>query len=271
LPNENSVLRINPQTGAVTRVADLGAYERANNPHPAAVDSNLYGIALGPDANLYVADAGGNDLLRVNPSTGQVSLVTVFPPLATPPGAVGPPQLEPVPTGVAVGPDGGFYVGFLGGGPFPEGAAKAVRVAPNGQLTDVATALTAVVGLAFGPDRMLYVSEIFSRFDLSTTPPTPRPGRVRRVLPDGTTQDVADELPTPNGIAFDRAGNLYVVVNSAFTPPQAGPQGQVLRCDRIAAAAPDLPRTGGAGSSGRRRAAGAFLGRQALRGRRGAV
>jgi hypothetical protein len=101
-----------------------------------------------------------------------------------------------------------------------------------------------VVGVAVGPDRNLYVSEIFSQFDLSTTPPTPRPGRVRRVMPDGSSQIVVDGLATPNGIAFDRAGNLYVAVNTAFTPP--GAQGQLLRCERVASPAPGLPRTGAA-------------------------
>ncbi|HEX2516150.1 MAG TPA: hypothetical protein VH257_15690, partial [Chloroflexota bacterium] len=102
--------------------------------------------------------------------------------------------------------------------------------------------LTAVVGVAVGPDRQLYVSEIFSQFDLSTQPPTPRPGRVRRILPDGTSQVVLEGLATPNGISFDRAGNLYVAVNTAFTPP--GAQGQLLRCERIASPAPGFPRTG---------------------------
>ena len=117
-----------------------------------------------------------------------------------------------------------------------------VRVSPGGQIGEAGAGLTAVVGVAVGPDRQLYVSEIFSQFDLSTQPPTPRPGRVRRVLPDGTSQVVLEGLATPNGIAFDRAGNLYVAVNTAFTPP--GAQGQLLRCERIASPAPGFPRTG---------------------------
>ncbi|HVG97578.1 MAG TPA: ScyD/ScyE family protein, partial [Chloroflexota bacterium] len=252
LPNENSVVRINPQNGAVTRVADIGANERANNPDGLGVDSNLYGLALATDGNLYVADAGGNALYRVNPNGGAPSVVTVFPGITLPPGAPFPPggnpvrggraELDPVPTGVAANPAGGVYVGHLSGGPFPVGAAKVVRVSPSGQISDAAAGLTAVVGVAVGPDRNLYVSEIFSQFDLSTTPPTPRPGRVRRVAPDGSSQIVLDGLTTPNGIAFDRAGNLFVVTNAAFTPP--GAQGQVVRCERVATPAPGLPRTG---------------------------
>src|SRR5262249_39981371 len=122
LPNENSLVRITPLAGIVTKVADLGAYERANNPEPTAVDSNLYGPPRPRAGSLYVADAGGTDLSRVAPPAGQLTLVPVFPHLTTPPGAPAPPQLEPVPTGVAPGPDGSVYVGFLTGGPFPPGA-----------------------------------------------------------------------------------------------------------------------------------------------------
>ncbi len=58
-----------------------------------------------------------------------------------------------------------------------------------------------------------------------------------RVGEDGTAESVVEGLMTPNGIAFDDAGSLYVAVNSAtFGPPPAEPQGQVLRCDDIAAA-----------------------------------
>jgi hypothetical protein len=279
LANENSVLRIDPRTGAVANVADIGAVEKARNPDGLGVDSNLYGLALATDGNLYVADAGGNALYRVNPAGGQAALVTVFPGIPLPPGAPAPPggnparggraELDPVPTGVAPDPAGGVYVGHLSGGPFPQGAARVVRVAPGGQIADAAGGLTAVVGVAVGPDRQLYASEIFSQFDLSTQPPTLRPGRVRRLLPDGTSQVVVDGLATPNGIAFDRAGNLYVTVNTAFTPP--GAQGQLLRCERIASPAPGFPGTGagpraplGGGPAGGRLGPGALAGTLAL-------
>jgi sugar lactone lactonase YvrE len=281
LANENAVLRINPQTGAVASVADIGAIEKARNPDGLGIDSNLYGLALATDGNLYVADAGGNALYRVNPAGGQAALVTVFPGIALPPGAPAPPggnparggraELDPVPTGVAPNPAGGVYVGHLSGGPFPQGAAKVLRVSPGGQIGEAGGGLTAVVGVAVGPDRQLYVSEIFSQFDLSTQPPTPRPGRVRRVLPDGTSQVVLEGLATPNGIAFDRAGNLFVAVNTAFTPP--GAQGQLLRCERIASPAPGFPRTGagprptpGGGLSGSVLGLGALAGALALGG-----
>ena len=76
--NASSVLRVDPQSGAVTQVADLAAFERANNPDTFEITDDPYGIAMGADGNLYVADSGANDFLRVNPQTGQATVVAVF-------------------------------------------------------------------------------------------------------------------------------------------------------------------------------------------------
>ena len=249
-PNAASVLRIEPRTGAVSLVADLGAYERANNPDGLELSSNPHGLALGTDGNLYLADAAGNALYRLNPGTGELALVTVFAGL---PGAAANPQRggkserDPAPTGVAVGADGSIYVGLLGGSPFPPGGAKVVRVAPDGTVGDVVSGLTAVVSLAVGPDRLLYVVE-FGSFNRTSQPPSwnPNSGRILRVLADGTTQVVADGLNLPQGSTFDKVGNLYLAVNSS-TSPQAGAQGQILRFDGVAAPAPGLPSTGAGG------------------------
>ena len=244
-PNAATLLRVDPRTGAVSMGADVAAYERGRNPDGYELTSNPYGLTLGLGGNLYATDAGGNVLYRITPSTGQLDLVTIFaglPAAATNPQRGGKSELDPVPTGVAPGPDGSLYVGLQGGAPFPSGAAKVLRVARDGTVGDVVGGLTAVVALTVGPDRLLYVVE-FGSFDGASQPPDWKPGsgRVLRVRADGTTQAVADGLNAPNGIAFDRAGDLYVTVNSS-TAPQAGPQGQVVRFDGVAAAGGTTPR-----------------------------
>jgi len=239
LPNENSVVSIDPATGEVTLLANIDAYERANNPDPNIVDSNLFGIDVAEDGTIYVNDAGGNATYSVPAGGGEPTLVVVHPGIEIPadqappggnPGRGGANELDPVPTDVMSAADGTVLVSYLSGGPFPPGASKVVSVAADGTLTDVVTGLTMTVGLAAGPDGQLYVSQISTNF----LGEMPEPGNVIRVLEDGTQEVVVDGLMLPNGIAFEDDGSL-LVVTGATSPGE--PMGQLLRCEGIAAAA----------------------------------
>lgn len=244
LPNENSVVSIDPASGEVTLLADIGAYERTGNPDPYNVDSNLYGIAVAEDGTIYVNDAGGNTTYMVPAGGGDPQVVAVHPGLELPEGMEAPPggnpgrggemALDPVPTGLALAADGTLFSGLLSGGPFPPGAAKVVSVGQDGTLTDVATGLTMVVGVALGPDGHLYATQISTNF----LGEMPEPGNVVRLMEDGTHMPVVDGLVLPNGIAFDADGNLLVVVNSVSL---GEPNGQLLRCEGVAAAADSAP------------------------------
>ena len=243
LPNENSVLTIDPATGEATLLADIGAYERANNPDPFHIDSNLYGVEVGDDGTVYVNDAGGNATYRIPAGGGGPEVVVVHEGLPLPEGMEAPPggnpnregalELDPVPTDVIGIADGTLLVGLLSGGPFPPGAAKVVSVAADGTVSDLATGLTMVVGLSTGPDGHLYASQISTNF----LGEVPEPGNVVRLLEDGTQEVVVDGLMLPNGITFDQDGNLLVVTNSVSL---GEPNGQVLRCEGVGAAA-DAP------------------------------
>lgn len=244
LDNEGALVKVNIQTGAVTKVADVGAYEKANNPDKAQIDSDGYGLGLGADGNLYLADAAGNDLLKINPSTGAISLAAVFPHIPIPAGTPGIPpdtkDLEPVPTGVVGDTNGNIYVGFLSG--VAPGFGKVVKVASDGKISDVATGLNPVVSVEIGPDHNLYATELVSGFGQQG----PEPGRVLRILPDGTKQIVAEGLVGPNGVSFDKAGNMFVITGTAFAP-----SGSLMRFDNVApppvTTPPTLPNTGVAG------------------------
>lgn len=236
LPNENSVVSIDPATGEITLLADIGAYERANNPEPFNVDSNLYGIDVAADGTIYVNDAGGNTTYSVPAGGGDPTVVTVHPGIEVPadqappggnPFRGGANELDPVPTDIMSTTDGALLVSYLSGGPFPPGASKVVSVSTDGTITDVAMGLTMVVGLAGGPDEQLYVSQISTNF----LGEMPEPGNVVRVLGDGTQEVVVDGLMLPNGIAFDQNGDLLVVVNSVS---MGEPNGQLLRCEGVA-------------------------------------
>ena len=97
--NADSVVSVD-SSGTVTQLANIGQYERDNNPDPNAVDSDVGGMAMGADGLLYVADSGGNDLYSVDPTTGELKLVTVFPGLPSVNGAPNPargnkPEVDP--------------------------------------------------------------------------------------------------------------------------------------------------------------------------------
>jgi hypothetical protein len=171
--------------GLPRQVADLYAYEAKHNPHPASIDSNPFDVADLGGGEALVADAAGNDLLKVD-KHGKVKLVAVLPDEvvstanikslvgcpAGPPDFCGlPPMIpaEPVATSVAVGPDGAYYVGELKGFPAPTGESKVWRIAPNARnakcgkspLCEVALdGFTSIIDLAVGPDGRLNVAQL---------------------------------------------------------------------------------------------------------------
>lgn len=214
----------------ISEVADLVAYEGEENPggeDPAmeGVDSNPTSVL--EDGNRYLAvDAGGNDLLRVR-SNGRISTLAVFPSqLADAPPFLGLPAgtqipAQAVPTAVAKGPDGAFYVSQLTGFPFPVGGASIYRVVPGSEPTVFATGLTNVTDLAFDRAGSLYVVQIAKNGLLSGDPA----GEVIKIARNGTRTSIAsDGLVEPYGIAIGRGGEIYVTNKSS----QAG-AGEVLR------------------------------------------
>ncbi|MCM3878835.1 MAG: ScyD/ScyE family protein [Vicinamibacterales bacterium] len=180
-------------------VADLAAYEESANPAGGPVDSNPFGLLVQHGAR-YVADAGGNSLLRVG-IFGNVSTVGVLPPVAVPPPFSG----DPVPTSIVRGPDGAFYVGQLTGAPFAAGSASVYRLEPGSAPTVYLTGFKTIIDLDFGPDGSLYVLEHASGPVFFGGP-----GRVVRVAKDGTRTFPIDGLTRPTSVLVDCKGTLYV-------------------------------------------------------------
>lgn len=207
-----SLIRLMGRSGKWKSVADIGAYEASANPDGGAHDTNPYGV-LATSRGTYVADAGGNSLLRVS-SSGRISTVAVFPDrlapappfLGLPPGAQIPAQA--VPTAVAEGPDGALYVSQLTGFPFPVGGSTIWRIGAAGP-TAYLTGFTNVVDLAFGSDGSLYVVELASAGLLAGLD-----GTVIRVSPSGERSPVATGLFAPGGIAIGPDHAAYVTVCS---------------------------------------------------------
>jgi hypothetical protein len=136
--------------------------EKDENPDGFILESHPYDLVAGPDGLLYVSDAGANTLLKVDPASGDVSLVAVFPGVPGPmpnPNRGGANESDPVPTGVDF-KDGNIYVSYLPGFPFLPGSAKVVMAAADGTVSDYATGLSMVTDLRTGPDGQLYAVEM---------------------------------------------------------------------------------------------------------------
>ena len=218
--------------GNVLSIKDLGNFEAANNPAGDEVDSNPYGM-LARLGRQIVTDAGANDLLQIALG-GRTTALATFPNrmvdappfLGLRPGTQIP--MDAVPTTVAVGPGGDYFVGQLTGFPFPVGGANVYRVpARGGTPTVYASGFTNIVDIAFGRDGSLYVLEITKNGLLAAFNGNDWTGALIRVRRNGTrTELVPGVLTAPGGIAIGLDGALYVTNNSIY--PEIG---EVLRIE----------------------------------------
>jgi hypothetical protein len=209
-------------SGSPVHVADLAAHEFSTNPAGGSIDSNPFGFALTP-SGFIVADAGANDFVRAT-TAGVVTTLAVLP--AKPnPLPFGPPVYQSVPTSIAVGPDGAYYVGQLTGFPFPPGAASVFRFDPaTSAVTEAFTGFTNIIDLAFDDAGVLYVLQVSSNGLASAM--GPGSGLLIKVDPaTGDRETMASAgLVFPGAVAVGPDGAIYVT-NHANAPSG----GQVLR------------------------------------------
>lgn len=244
--------------GEVSRVANLSRFETNKNPdaeqeyafadvtrdcraqlrrpfkpYTGKVDSNPYAsVSLGETR--YVADAGGNAILRVR-ADGSIRTVAVLPPQPTtvtaelaedfglPECVVGEDYyFEPVPTDVETGPDGMLYVTTLPGGPEDPslGARAAVhRINPDtGVIETVAGGLLTATGLDVAENGDIYVAELFG-------------GRISRI-PAGTSEaEKWRSVSLPGDVTWQN-GSLWAtrrVLTGLSGEDGDRPRGQVVR------------------------------------------
>jgi glucose/arabinose dehydrogenase len=239
-PSEASLMRLT-RSGKTRELASLLAYEAAENPdgtnrygfvdldpecaaeveaafgdevattpYPGQIDSNPFAVTF--DRGGYVvADAGGNDIVRVA-ANGRVSTVAVLPPIDT---TIGPEvveefgapecvvgaayRAEPVPTDVEVGPDGSYYVSSLPGFPEAPGSGSVFRVTRSGSVRLVATGFSGAVDLAVTDDGTIYVADLFG-------------GQITQIV-DGDAS-VLVEVNEPAAVEVAHDGTLYATTDA---------------------------------------------------------
>ncbi len=210
-----------PVTGKWDYIADLGGYEAANDPdqefyEPNKLDTNPFGlISDARGRSLVVIDSGGNSMLRVG-ENGKRSTLAAF----------APHPDDSVPTSVAAGPDGAYYVGELTGIPLVPGAANIYRVGRHGEPMAVClSGFTAIIDIAFDKRGSLYVLQYATIF----TPPPPSEGTLIRVVPDrshdgdlcaqyaaGDRTTVLSGLVQPTSVAAGPDGAVYISNRGTF-------------------------------------------------------
>jgi len=215
MPLMASVVEV--QEDGAREVANIWTYESAENPDGFVKEAHPYGLAVGPDEMLYIADAGANNLVKVDVETGKVTLVATFEGIPSPipnPARGGAKESDPVPTGIAFGEDGTIYVSMLPGFPFTPGSAKVVAVDTEGNISDYATGLTMVTDLRLGPDGALYAVQLG---EFTKRGPTPNTGTVVRIQ-DGRSVAVLEGLSFPTSIDFAEDGSAYLTLNGVGAP-----------------------------------------------------
>lgn len=228
--------------GRTHQVVNLYEFEAAANPDGNdPFDSNPFDVQSLGGRSALVVDAGGNDLLEVT-NSGDVRVIAVFPDElvstdnvrelagcpAGPPGICGLPAEIPaqaVPTSVAIGPDGWYYVGELKGFPAPTGESNIWKVAPDADGATCPSAdcvkvfdggFTSIIDLAFGPDGDLFVAELDEATWASVEIfGTVTGGTINACDVTSSSCDEVAGVPFLTSITFGEDGTLWAVQNAS--------------------------------------------------------
>ena len=204
-------------TPTASVVTDLAAYEKANNPDKAELNSNPFGMTALRNGGFAVADAGANDILLVN-SAGAITSSVVLPPYPnTSFPAAGGPTYQSVPTAVTEGANGDLYVSELGGYPFTVGGAH-IDVIRNGALLNSFGGFTNLTDVTYYNGE-LYALQLSTNGISGAVPPGP--GELLQIDPNtGASQVLYNGLSFPGGLVVGSDGAFYVSNN--ITSPGGG-------------------------------------------------
>lgn len=236
--------------GKTQLTADLFAYEEDQNPDGAElIDSNPFDVQSINGRSALVIDAAGNDLLKID-NQGNIELIALFPDELVSTANIknlfncpsGPEDIcglpadipaQAVPTSIAVGPDGSYYVGELKGFPAPANASNIWRILPDASDVMCGTdsdcekmfdgGFTSIIDLAFDDEGYLHVVELDenSWFALELGPGAMAGGTINKCDLDAQScTEVASGIPIITSITFGTDGSLWATRN-ALIPESA--------------------------------------------------
>jgi RHS repeat-associated protein len=198
-----------------------GGYSGDGRPAIKAELSFPFGLAIGPDGSLYIADTDNHVIRKVTPD-GTISTVAGGGPCCFGDGGPATAAFLNEPNGVAVGPDNSLYIADSYDNRIREVTPDGIinTIAGNGTGSyggdggpATAASLSEPGAVAVGPDGSLYIADTLN-------------DRIRKVTPDGTISTVAGDgtckclgdggpaiaasLSRPGGIAVGPDGSLYI-------------------------------------------------------------
>ncbi|MEL7039752.1 MAG: ScyD/ScyE family protein [Cyanobacteria bacterium J06592_8] len=234
-PDLGKLFKVNLATQELTEIFDFALYEQLNNLDGSDYNSYPFAIAI-QDDSVYVSDAGANVIYTIG-LEGELIDAIVAPTqlvedVEVPPNfpiAGGPLELQAVPTGITVGPDGAVYYGELTGFPFPEGEAKVIRINEAGEPEVFLDGFTQIIDIAFDQEGNLLVLQFADEAqwknsvngDLKNLPAS-----AIKVTPDGERMTIASEgIFSATGIQVSPDGEIYITNNAI------GTNGSVVRVD----------------------------------------
>ncbi|MDZ8227388.1 ScyD/ScyE family protein [Nostoc sp. ChiVER01] len=207
------IITANFNTNSWTSVADLANYELVNNPDGGDVISNPFSILL--DGNKIVAvDAGANEVLSVGTDGSNLNAIATIPrqtltnPIFPTGASSSPFEIQAVPTNIAKGPDGAYYISQLTGFPFPEGEAKIYRIGADAQPTVYNDGFTQLTDLDFDTEGNLYALQYANQSLWKGN----LDGSVIKIASDGTRTTIlsGNGLESPTALTIGADGAIYV-------------------------------------------------------------
>lgn len=218
----NGIARVNSD-GTWSIIADLSAFQKANPvAHPQPLDFEPDGTwtsMTAVDGDFYAIEPNHGEIVKVR-TNGQITRVV----------DISASQGHIVPTVVVASHERLFFSNL---GTFSSDQLNLqgiYKVSAKGNITQLATGLSKVLGMVFDNRHRMYVLE--TSYSTSDPGPNPFTGRLIRVLPNGEQQVLIDSSSSllffPTGMTAGPDGALYIS-NIGFGPPPG--MGQVLRVE----------------------------------------